>query len=136
MQQTPSGTYLANGKCFGYDSSGNNNNASDCLNPTTTNPPPSNQYTDTEIEEFSNLIGLAPNPTNTTLSAYWSGSVIGKINQIQVFNTSGVNLLTYGGITSTQTDQLINLTGYPTGIYIVNFILDSGQIIFKNVIKM
>jgi hypothetical protein len=136
VDQTPTDTYLANGKCFGYDSSGNYISAADCLNPTVTNPPTSTQYTDTEIEEFSNLIGLAPNPTNTTLSAYWSGSVVGKINQIQVFNTSGVILLVYSGISSSQTNQLINLTGFPTGIYIVNFALDSGQIIFKNVIKM
>ncbi len=136
VEQIPSGTYLANGKCFGYDNSGNNNSASDCLNPNVTNPPASNQYTDSEVEEFSNLISLAPNPTNSALSAYWSGSVVGKIDQIQVFNTSGVSVLNYSSIASSQTDQLINLTGYPTGIYIVNFVLDSSQIIFKNVIKM
>jgi hypothetical protein len=135
VNQTPSDIYMSNGKCFGYDNSGNNNSASDCINPTTTNPSSPTQYTDNDIEEFSNLIALAPNPTNTTLSAYWSGSVIGKINQIQVFNASGISLLNYS-ISSAQTNQLITLTGYPTGIYILNFILDSGQIIFKNVIKM
>ncbi|UPT72343.1 MAG: lamin tail domain-containing protein [Flavobacterium sp. JAD_PAG50586_2] len=135
VEQLPSDTYSTTGKCFNYDSSGNNESAVDCAPPAPTIPTSSSEYTSEEMEDFSALIVLAPNPTSSTITATWSGTILGKITEMQVANTSGVSLSVLS-IAPSDNSALINLTSRPTGIYIVKFILDSGQFISKNVIKL
>ena len=136
IEQSDTNEYLANGKCFSYDSSGNSATAIDCMpiNDNSNNNPNS-EYSSSDIEEFSSLIVLSPNPTSSTLIASWSGNVFGKITEMQVANTMGISI-TVTPIFSSQENVLINLTSQPTGIYIVKFILNSGQFISKNVIKI
>ena len=135
VEQIPSDTYLTTGKCFNYDNSGNNESSVDCAPPAPPIPTSSTEYTSEEMEDFSSLIVLAPNPTSSTITANWSGAILGHITEMQVANTSGVSL-NVSSITPAQDNTLIYLTSQPTGIYIVKFILDSGQFISKNVIKL
>lgn len=135
VYQNVSGEYLENGKCFSYDSSGNSVEAEDCLILGNDDDNSTIEYSSAEVEEFSSLIVLSPNPTNSTLTASWSGIVLGKIIEMQVSNPIGINIYNTA-IISTQESAIINLASQPTGIYIVKFILNSGQYISKNIIKM
>jgi Lamin Tail Domain len=136
VSQTTSEIFLQTGKCFNYDNSGNNINAIDCTPPPINNiQNPTNEYSQAQIDDINSKIILSPNPTISDVTASWDNSILGKINQIQVANTSGVSLFTLN-ITLSQSSELIILGSQPTGIYIVKFLLDSGQFINRNVIKI
>jgi hypothetical protein len=136
IEQQTSDVYLANGKCFNYDNSGNSTEAVDCIIPTnSTNPVTQIEYTNAELNDFSSLISISPNPLFTICNAYWSGELIGKINQIEIFNMGNMLFNTYS-IVQNQAEQQFLFNNSPTGVYIVKFVLDTGQIISKNVIKM
>jgi hypothetical protein len=136
IEQNDANQYMENGKCFTYDNSGNSKTAVDCITPDEDEDDNNTtiEYTASEIEDFSSLIVLSPNPTSSTLTASWSGNVLGKITEMQVGNTIGVNI-NVTPIYPMQDNVLITLTSQPTGIYIVKFILNTGQFISKNVIK-
>jgi hypothetical protein len=135
VDQNTGSDYLQNGKCFSYDASGNSLEGVDCLPINDDDNNSTTEYSTSEVEEFSSLIILSPNPTNSTLTATWSGSVLGKITEMQVGNSIGININTTP-ISTSQENVIINLTSQPTGIYIIKFILNTGQYISKNVIKM
>ena len=134
VSQTPTDTYLTVGKCFNYDASGNYINSNDCQPVIIiTNPNP--EYTQAELNDINSKIVLSPNPTTGFISATWDATISGKITEIQVFNSSGINLFNLP-ITATQMSETINLGALPTGVYIVKFKLDRQQFINRNVIKI
>lgn len=136
IEQIPSDTFLANGKCFNYDNSGNTIEAVDCLIPTNnTNPVNPTEYTNLELDNFNSLISVSPNPLINNCNANWSGEVIGKINQIEIFNMGNMLVSSYQ-ISINQIQQQLLFNNSPSGVYIVKFVLNTGQIISKNVIKM
>lgn len=134
VEQNPTETYLSTGKCFVYDTSGNNISSLDCTPPSnTTNP--TTDYTPEQINEIGSKIIIAPNPTTGTITISWDATIIGKISNIQISSASGVSL-SVNPINATQDSIVLSINGQPTGIYFVRFILDTSQFISKNVIKI
>ena len=136
VEQTPSDIYLDSGKCFSYDISGNNVSSIDCLaEEESDNNNPVTEFTSAEIDEIASQIYLTPNPTAGVVHISWEDSVIGKISSIQVVNTAGISIGPIITITSVTNSTNFNIINQPSGIYIVNFTLITGQFISKNVIK-
>jgi len=124
------------GKCFEYDGSGNAIKAIDCNDTEPTDPiSPTTEYNPSELEEINSKIALYPNPTNSVVNASWDGSINGVITGIQVFNMAGI-LIVNIPVHPTQSTVIIDLSSQPTGICMVKFILNTGQIISRNVIKI
>ncbi len=135
-------------KCFEYDQSGNYIDVSQCeenrmgennsynnLNDDILDNENVTMYSSSEMEDIDSKILLYPNPTNSVINITWDESIEGVISEIQVFSTNGVNV--YSATINSQEFSIISdLTGQPSGIYIVKIILNSGQIISKNVIKI
>lgn len=132
IEQTPSETYLLNGKCFTYE--GDNISSENC-NPTPIIPTPSTTYSQEQLAEFSDGIAIAPNPTYTTTTAYLTGNIVGKVTNIQVTGFNGCSALNTN-IVSTQTTIIINLNGLAAQLYVANFTLNTGQLIAKYIIKI
>lgn len=136
IEQIPSGIYNNGEKCFAYDIAGNNVSSSDCV--PDPSDPQTNEYNIDELEAIRNSIVIYPNPatSNNSYVVYvsWSGPAINKINNLHVYNSAGG--LVYGitpvpGVNSTT----FSLQNQLPGIFVANFILNTGQVISKNILK-
>ncbi len=136
VEQSPNGAYNNGGKCFTYDTAGNRTVATDCsaTNPNTSN----NGYTSDELEAIRNSIFVYPNPATSNnsyvVNISWNGPAINKINNLQVYTSGGG--LVYGftptnGVNSTS----FSLQNQLPGVFVANFILNTGQVISKNILK-
>ncbi|WP_390451274.1 lamin tail domain-containing protein [Chryseobacterium sp. Alg-005] len=136
VSQTPNGSYTGNGSaCFSYDSAGNLLAGAGCTNEST--PPVAVAgYTTDELELIKNSITIYPNPTkasdqyNVTLT--WAGPALGKIQSVQVFNSAGGQVYSYTPGPNTTTFSLQNQL---PGAFVANFVLITGQVISKNILK-
>ncbi|MFC4686126.1 lamin tail domain-containing protein [Epilithonimonas pallida] len=137
IQQIPSGTYNSGSKCFNYDLAGSNTDSYDCTpsNGTTT---PSTDYTYDELQTIKNSIKVYPNPVNAanqyTVTITWDGPAFNKIYNLQVYNAGGGYVFGYmptNGINYTS----FSLQNQLTGIFVVNFTLNTGQVVSKNILK-
>lgn len=136
IEQTPNGTYASGSKCFSYDIAGNNISSNNCAGSST--GPSTVEYTTDELEAIKNSIVVYPNPATSNnsylVNISWSGPSINKINNLKVFNSAGG--LVYGftptnGINSTS----FSLQGQLPGVFVANFILNTGQVVSKNILK-
>ncbi|WP_447636571.1 lamin tail domain-containing protein [Flavobacterium microcysteis] len=136
QQNTPWGDSLLK-KCFSHDASGNMVSTFICddSNVRPRDNGQATEYNNSELDDIASKIILYPNPTSTTVNVQWDGSINGKITQMQVFNTGGINI-SNTTILASQSSTVIDLSYQPTGIYIVRFLLNSGQFISKNVMKI
>ncbi|MQP53281.1 MULTISPECIES: lamin tail domain-containing protein [unclassified Flavobacterium] len=134
IDQSPSGFYEVEGLCFNYDVSGNTTSIVNC-DPDDEVPVTTTEYTESEIEEIDSKIYLFPNPTYSILNVTWDASINGKLTEMQVTNSNGVNI-NITTISPTQSGTTVDLSFYPTGLYIIKFELDTGQFISRNVIKI
>ena len=136
-QQAPSGTYTSAGKCFQYDIAGNQTEATDCGSPSTDNPP-STGYTSDELDEIKNYISVYPNPA-TAANQYlvnigWGGPAINAVYNVEVYSSGGSFIYSFtptNGISSTS----FSLANQLPGVYVARFILNTGQILTKNILK-
>jgi len=136
VYQNPAGSYTGNGgNCFSYDSAGNMILSSNC-NGSSTSPPVNSEISADELEVIKNSIVIHPNPTKATdnynVTISWSGAALGKIQSVQVFNSSGS--LVYSYIPGANTTSF-NLQNQLPGSFIANFVLNTGQIVSKNILK-
>jgi hypothetical protein len=92
-------------------------------------------YSASQIADIDSKILLYPNPTSNVVNVTWDAAVCGKIIKMDTSNPSGVNVSSLV-INNTQTAEIIDLSNKPTGIYIVKILLDSGQFLSKNIIKI
>lgn len=136
IEQLPNGFYNSGGKCFSYDIAGNYISSSDC-NPSNSGPQ-TNEYNYDELEAIKNSIVIYPNPSSSNngyvVNISWSGPSINKINNLQVYNSGGG--LIYGftpisGINYTS----FSLQGQLPGVFVAKFILNTGQVVSKNILK-
>lgn len=136
VEQIPAGTYTNLGKCFNYDTVGNETSAYNCTPNTGTSS--GSGYTPDELENISNSIIVYPNPTtasnqyNVTIS--WSGPALNKIYNLQIYSGAGTTVYNYSpslGINTTS----FNLQSQLPGIFVANFILNTGQVVSKNILK-
>lgn len=135
VEQSPTGLYLDNNICFGYDISGNNTSAYDCAsNDDETTNPNVGLYTASEIEDITSKIMIHPNPTTGIINISWDSTVNGKISQVEVSNFGGVSIGNVS-ISNNASSAVFDITNQPATIYIITFTLNTGQLISKNVIK-
>ena len=137
-QSPPSNSNV--GICFSYDPMGNCMQGTPCnppsSNATTTNPPgTTSNYTSEELDAFNSKITIAPNPTIVSASASWTSDLLGKIISITISNMSGSS---FGNASFNPSSDLGAILTLPSqsGIYIVIFQLDSGQNLYKNIIRI
>jgi hypothetical protein len=135
--QNPTGTYDQGSVCFSYDEAGNILTGANC-SPSSGPGTVSQGYSTDELEAIRNSIVISPNPTKATdnynITMTWSGPALNKINNIQV--ASSVGVIIYGfspgnGVNTTT----FNLQNQLQGAFIANFVLNTGQIISKNILK-
>lgn len=136
ISQTPSGSYSGNGSnCFSYDSAGNMIAGSNCGS-SSTPPTGTSGYTTDELEDIKNNITIYPNPTkasdNYNVTITWSGPAMGKIQNLQVFNATGIMVYSYTPGSNTTS---FNLQNQLQGTFIANFTLITGQVVSKNILK-
>lgn len=131
-QQSPTGIYSGTVKCFSYDISGNSISASDCSvsnqNASTTG------YTPDELEEIKNSIVVYPNPTSGQVYIKWEGTSLNKINNLQVYNSTGASV--YGLTPAAGINYAsFSIQNQLPGAFVANFILNTGQVVSKNILK-
>lgn len=137
IQQIPNGTYNSGGKCFNYDTPGSNTDAYDCAVSNGSN----NQgtgHTYDELLNIKNSIKVYPNPVSAgnqyTVNITWDGPALNQIYDLQVYNGNGGYVFGYqpkNGINYTT----FSLQNQLPGIFIVNFTLNTGQVVSKNILK-
>lgn len=140
ISQSPAGTSSNESICFSYDNAGNAITGVNCSgqqgnsgNGTSTG------YTSDDLEEIKNSITITPNPAkasnNYNVGMEWYfGLAKDKVKSIQVFSSTGVLIYSYippAGVNSTA----VNLQNQLPGVFIANFILDTNQVISKNILK-
>lgn len=140
VSQQPNGSSNNSSSCFSYDTAGNMIAGSNCNGSSSGGSPPSNTsgYTVDELNDIKNNIVLSPNPTKSSdlyqVNITWSGPALNKINNLQVFTSTGG--LVYGftpssGVNSTS----FNLQNQLPGVFVANFILNTGQVVSKNILR-
>lgn len=138
VSQSPGGSYSNNGNsCFSYDDAGNIIFSQDCNgsgSPSTS----TSGFSSDELEQIKNSIIISPNPT-TSLYSYnvnitWSGPALDKINNIQVFNSMGTTVYGFAPGTGVNTTTF-SLQNQLPGAFVANFILNTGQVVSKNILK-
>ncbi|MCC3214755.1 lamin tail domain-containing protein [Chryseobacterium sp. X308] len=136
ISQSPPGSYSGNGNnCFSYDSAGNMISGLNCSG-STTPVSGSSVFSADELENIKNNITIYPNPVTSTsgynVTISWSGAALGKIQSLQVFNSTGYQIYSYNPGTNTTSFSMQNQL---PGTFIANFILTSGQLVSKNILK-
>ena len=131
IEQTPSLTLTTQKRCAVYDASGNITHWTTC---NTTPPPPPVGYTEEEIQQIDAAITVFPNPTFGNITAQWDTQYLSKIIQINASSMSGINIYASPSLITT-TSHAFNINTQPMGLYVVTFVLDTGQLISRNVIK-
>ena len=85
-----------------------------------------NPFVDATAEIINNPIRIYPNPGKglIKLSTGISGTGINKPLHYRVFNMAGICLVS--ATTSASSETLVDLSGYPSGLYIIVLYLDDG----------
>ena len=138
VSQSPSGSYTNNGtSCFSYDTAGNLIAGGGCSG-VSTPPSGSSGLSPDELELIKNNIIISPNPTKASdsynVTITWNGIALNMINNIQVFNSSGTTVYGFApgiGVNTTT----FNLQNQLPGAFVANFILNTGQVVSKNILK-
>ncbi|WBX98001.1 lamin tail domain-containing protein [Chryseobacterium gambrini] len=138
VSQSPGGSYTNNGtSCFSYDTAGNLISGGGCSG-VSTPPSGSSGLSPDELELIKNSIIISPNPTKASdsynVTITWSGPASNKINNIQIFNSSGTTVYGFAPGTSVNTTTF-NLQNQLPGAFVANFILNTGQVVSKNILK-
>ncbi|MCX8532159.1 lamin tail domain-containing protein [Chryseobacterium luquanense] len=137
FQNSKKGELSNETKCFNFDSSGNVISSYNCSDQLII-PGEPNGLTADELNAIKNSIVISPNPTkasdsyNVTMS--WSGPALNKINNVQVFNSSATTVYGFApgqGVNTTT----FNLQNQLPGAFVANFVLTTGQVISKNILK-
>ncbi|MCT2562276.1 lamin tail domain-containing protein [Chryseobacterium herbae] len=138
VSQSPNGSYTNNGSsCFSYDSAGNLVTGGGCNGASTPSSGTPGVSSD-ELELIKNNIIISPNPTKASdsynVTITWNGPALNKINNIQIFNSSGTTVYGFSPGTGVNTTTF-NLQNQLPGAFVANFILNTGQIVSKNILK-
>lgn len=131
IEQSPSLTLTTQKRCAVYDVSGNITHWTTCTNIT---PPPPVGYTEEQIQQIDAAITVFPNPTTGAVTTQWDTLYLGKIKLIHAATSAGNIFYTSPSLLNTTTAP-VNLGNGSMGLYLITFVLDTDQIITRNVIK-
>lgn len=123
-------------KCPEYDAAGN------FIGLLATCPEDRNGIHEEEEEEeivpeidYASKIFVAPNPTSSIATISWNVEVQQAVAEIIIYPINGANQIPISfGKASLSAN--VNLSAYPSGIYVVRFTFQSGQIVTKSIIKI
>lgn len=122
------------GKCFSYDDSGNYTSSIDCASTSSAGNTTTPSLTYDQLEQIKNDITIYPNPTRGEVTIKWENAATNKIYRFQVYSSSGNRVFmhspNYG-----QKSITFNIGSQLPGVYVVNFTLNTGQVISKNLLK-
>jgi hypothetical protein len=135
-----SATYVEE-QCFNFDEAGNQNDNGSCLN-TPSSTIENNTFVELEkteeltLENISNKIYVVPNPTRGNVTISWDEDIKHLIDQIIIVPMTGATInipVQYSPNTNIATSDL---SRYSSGYYVVRFILNTGDLITKTIIKI
>ncbi|UHO38673.1 lamin tail domain-containing protein [Chryseobacterium capnotolerans] len=140
ISQDPKTSSTGSSNCFIYDTAGNFIVTKDCSTSGIKDALRSGneEYTADELDAIKKSIVIAPNPTKASdsynVTITWSGAALNTINNIQVFNSSANTVYGFAPAEGVSTTSF-NLQNQLPGAFVVNFVLHTGQIISKNVLR-
>jgi hypothetical protein len=82
------------------------------------------------LEELEASIQIYPNPVVSQLNII---GIKGKIKDFTIYNTSGRKLLSVDLINSFE--ESIDISALETGVFILSFRLEDGQVLTKKIVK-
>lgn len=82
------------------------------------------------LEELEASIQIYPNPVSSQLNI---SGIKGKIKDFTIYNTSGRKLLSVDFINSYE--ESIDISALETGVFILSFRLEDGQVLTKKIVK-
>lgn len=85
--------------------------------------------------DYASKIFIAPNPTSSIATISWNSEVQQAVAEIIVYPINGSYQIPVSFSKGT-TSANVNLSSYPSGIYVVRFTFLSGQIVTKSIIKI
>ncbi len=145
---TVSDTYIED-QCFYFDTAGNqeqntlcpeNENSDSGSSTDTTDTTDNTNTTDTaedlSLEEIANKIYVMPNPTSGLITISWEDEISNVITQIVITPMSGAYFEIPVSFSSGSNSASSNLSPYSTGMYVVRFTLNSGEVVTKTIIKI
>lgn len=86
-------------------------------------------------EDYSSKVWVAPNPTRTKTTIFWEKEIEDLIAEIIVVPVNGGQHIPISYLKN-ETRADVNLSTYPSGIYVVRFTFASGQVVTKSIIKI
>lgn len=88
-----------------------------------------------EMIDYSSMVWVTPNPTRGETTIYWDKDVEDLISEIIVIPLNGGQYIPVIS-TGVKDSAKVDLSIYPSGIYVVRFVFFSGQIVTKSIIKI
>ncbi|MXV37282.1 hypothetical protein GO491_01130 [Flavobacteriaceae bacterium Ap0902] len=117
-------------KCFKYDSAGNQLNDYDCENEKTVTVNPV-----ANVENYENYFYLAPNPTKNITTLSWDAVVNSMIANIEIVPLNGGFNIPIASNMINDRAVRVDMSPYPSGIYVVRFHLTSDIVVTKHLMK-
>lgn len=139
IAQSPKSPGTGNGKiCFSYDAAGSIAANSMCGNVSKSERSLSAGYSEDELKLIKNNIITYPNPTKASdqykVSFTWSGPALDKIQSVQVFSSTGVMVYSFTPAKGINTTTF-SLQNQLSGSFVAKFVLNTGQVVSKNILK-
>src|SRR5690606_16623405 len=85
--------------------------------------------------DYASKIFVAPNPTSSIATISWNNEVQQAVAEIIVVHINGAQQIPIS-FSKASLSANVNLSAYPSGIYVVRFTFQSGQIVTKSIIKI
>jgi len=120
--------------CPEYDTNGNLINWFVCSDSEDEDENLTDEYSPELIEAISSSIIIYPNPTYGGLSIQWDEAYIGVIQQLKISKHTG-NTFFISPSLNAQNNFSTDISLQQTGLFVISFMLNTGQIISKNIIK-
>jgi hypothetical protein len=120
--------------CPEYDTNGNLINWFVCSDGEDEDENLTDEYSPELIEAISSSIIIYPNPTYGGLSIQWDEAYIGAIQQLKISKHTG-NTFFISPSLNAQNNFSTDISLQQTGLFVISFMLNTGQIISKNIIK-
>lgn len=92
------------------------------------------EYSPEQIEAINATIVIFPNPTYGGLTIQWGETYIGTIQQLQISKFTGNTFYTSPSLAA-QNSFNTDISTQQTGLFVISFMLNTGQIISRNIIK-
>lgn len=116
---------------FSYDKAGNQMKRQYCVGECHVKDAGS-RSDETAVSDFESVM-MSPNPTSGVLQLHWNKEFVDQLLQVSLANLQGVQLLIQ---TPSQSESMtLDLSGYPVGIYLAQFVFSDGKTWTRKIVK-